>query len=780
MGRQSYSAQTTPATSAQFILEDVKNAEDNLRSKDGKDEFNIDDLERVKMTMMEEAPLPATQLRRHATTDGVLHHRNNGGTRYGGGGTRGGNGSGPSGHGRRGSGPLKAHQSARATFGRIHGDGRFHWNLRSFAQGNAIEQQRKRASLVSAAESSRSNRSSTREISSSQRKIDRNLSNYLESSDDQQQHDTENRRDLIEDNSIDYGDSEDSTSAHDEETDDFFEYDEKFQDLKFGEISDLTMKPRSNHSARGSAASVRRMNGSGTSGSGASTLYDSDGLMVVPPPPPPTSTGGLSHGRNETANVFGRTSRLSDLGGGGFRSSDSSAIRMSTSDNISTDGGTSVFGHESSVSLFRNSKPKARKRHSRTRYSTVATDIFYGSQNQSLNGTNHSNNTNSLLDSTDEEEEYSQEEDDDYDPKLKPLTIPTSSNSTSNSGGFDVSERTAGQHARVKCRVGFVDGREIKFYLLENISQKPKTSREERQHHLHKNIHCQRSSYESRARNWLMKRGLVFLSALYLAVFVVVNLFFAVLFFADSGKCCDDPDMTFGELFSFAVQTSTTIGYGGFIPEGHYANSLVVFLSYTSTLINTVFAGLFFAWFVRPDAKLVFSDVMTYCNFNGLPCLSLRVGNVDGFKNKLTNIEARLTCIYVLNYEDENGSKQEFGQTEELKLLNDKLQIMRDVWTLRHVLDETSPLFGLHLNEYPGSSIVEFRISISAIQETTQGAISEQTGYMKEDVLIGHDFDKQSRFDQDTSTVINDYSLMSTTHPQPVWYPAASGDHIMP
>ena len=51
---------------------------------------------------------------------------------------------------------------------------------------------------------------------------------------------------------------------------------------------------------------------------------------------------------------------------------------------------------------------------------------------------------------------------------------------------------------------------------------------------------------------------------------------------------------------------------------------------------------------------------------------------------------------------------------------------------------------------------------------------------MKEDVLIGHGFDDQTSFDPETCTIINDYSRMSTTHPQPVWYPAASDDYIMP
>ena len=123
---------------------------------------------------------------------------------------------------------------------------------------------------------------------------------------------------------------------------------------------------------------------------------------------------------------------------------------------------------------------------------------------------------------------------------------------------------------------------------------------------------------------------------------------------------------------------------------------------------------------------------------------------------------------------------REFGQTEELKLLNDKLQVMKDVWTLRHVLDESSPLFGLHLNQYPGSSIVEFRVSISAIQYNTRGAVSEQTSYEKEDVMIGHGFDDMATHIPETKTVINDYSNLSKTHPQPVWYPANKYQHVMP
>ena len=44
--------------------------------------------------------------------------------------------------------------------------------------------------------------------------------------------------------------------------------------------------------------------------------------------------------------------------------------------------------------------------------------------------------------------------------------------------------------------------------------------------------------------------------------------------------------------------------------------------------------------------NIEFSDVLTICNINGVPCLSFRLGNADGHANPLTDINVRLTYSY--------------------------------------------------------------------------------------------------------------------------------------
>jgi hypothetical protein len=58
------------------------------------------------------------------------------------------------------------------------------------------------------------------------------------------------------------------------------------------------------------------------------------------------------------------------------------------------------------------------------------------------------------------------------------------------------------------------------------------------------------------------------------------------------------------------------------------------------------------------------------------------------------------------------------------------------------VIDETSPLFGLNLHEFPGNSILAFRVTINAFQELTKSPIAATTGYEIQD-----GFEDQVSFD---------------------------------
>lgn len=325
-------------------------------------------------------------------------------------------------------------------------------------------------------------------------------------------------------------------------------------------------------------------------------------------------------------------------------------------------------------------------------------------------------------------------------------------------------------------RVGVVDGKKVVFELQTNVTQKPSTSRGERLDRHHVVANSDRSSWEVRFRLWLMHFRLTVLSAVFLISFIALNLCFATMFyFLAEDRCCSDPNMTFGEVFAFAVQTSTTIGYGSMSPTGTVANFLVLILSYLSTLLNTIFAGLFFTKFVTPVINIQFSDVMTLCNVNGVPCLSFRIGNADGKLNPLTDINVRLTYSYRIPYHDHNGHEKFFQQTEELKLLSNRRHGLLEVWTLRHVIDEASPLFGLHFEEHPANKIYVFTLSIDAVQDLTKSSVNLQTEYGLEDIMIGHSFLPLVSFDKDGREATSDYSKLSETEQYPVWYPSLTG-----
>jgi inward rectifier potassium channel len=324
-------------------------------------------------------------------------------------------------------------------------------------------------------------------------------------------------------------------------------------------------------------------------------------------------------------------------------------------------------------------------------------------------------------------------------------------------------------------RHGVVDGKKVIFELKSNITQKPKESRKQRVKRIHAIINSNRSSIEVRFRLFLMKFSVGAMTVTFFFSFVMMNLVFAAFFYSLENGCCGDPDMSFGDTFAFAVQTSGTVGYGVLSPVGKWSDFLVLLLTYSNVVQNAIFAGLLFTKYVTPIINIQISDVLTLCNVNGVPCLSFRIGNADGQENPLTDINVRLTYSYQIPYMDHKGGQKFFRQTETLHLLSSRQQGLKEVWTLRHVLDESSPLFGLNFEEHPANKIYVFTVSVDAVQEITKSTVNVQEEYGLEDVLIGHAFTNLMFFDEERKVNIWDYSKMSDIEPCPVWYPAKAG-----
>merc|ERR1712238_230108 len=103
------------------------------------------------------------------------------------------------------------------------------------------------------------------------------------------------------------------------------------------------------------------------------------------------------------------------------------------------------------------------------------------------------------------------------------------------------------------------------------------------------------------------------------------------------------------------------------------------------------------------------------------------------------------------------GVSHFFRQCEELRLLSNRENSILAGWELRHVLDETSPLFGMHFEEHPANKIHVLNLSVDAVQNLTKSAVNVQADYALEDILIGHAFqDMEAPCAEDPQRFVSD------------------------
>ncbi|KAL3928361.1 MAG: hypothetical protein SGBAC_012683, partial [Bacillariaceae sp.] len=140
--------------------------------------------------------------------------------------------------------------------------------------------------------------------------------------------------------------------------------------------------------------------------------------------------------------------------------------------------------------------------------------------------------------------------------------------------------------------------------------------------------------------------------------------------------------------------------------------------------------------------------------------------------NSLINGEANLWVTSVQEYRAPGEfSKRKVVQTENLHLAVSQVPKVNGVWTIRHFIDEHSPMYGLRLDEFPATTIYSINLNFKAIQVITKGEVFSQTAYQIEDIMVGYCFEEQAVWDPKTRTGHHDYAKLSMTKPSFVWYP---------
>lgn len=222
-------------------------------------------------------------------------------------------------------------------------------------------------------------------------------------------------------------------------------------------------------------------------------------------------------------------------------------------------------------------------------------------------------------------------------------------------------------------------------------------------------------------------------AALVLAVYVLINLVFAVLYLL-GGRCIAElPPGSFSDAFFFSVETLATVGYGHMYPDtlyGHWVTTVEIVIGMFGMAVIT---GLIFIRFSRPTARILFSKCAVISPFNGVPTLMLRVAN----QRHIPMAEAEFRVIL---FRDETTKEKDTVRLfYPLKLQFDRMIAFPVALTLRHVIDETSPLYGMTSEDLKNND-TRLMASIVCIDTVIPAPVQSATDYSHNDILWNRRF----------------------------------------
>ena len=218
------------------------------------------------------------------------------------------------------------------------------------------------------------------------------------------------------------------------------------------------------------------------------------------------------------------------------------------------------------------------------------------------------------------------------------------------------------------------------------------------------------------------------------AVYVGLNLFFAALYSIDPNSVAGRTSTNwFFDCFFFSVQTLATVGYGHMYPQTLYGHLVSTIEIMTGIFLIAVMTGLIFVRFSRPIARVVFSRSMVIAPLNRKPTLMVRVGN----ENHHSMVEAKFRIMYSRDQQLAEGG--DFRYFDDLKLHFDQLTVFPAALTLRHEIDEKSPLFGATLQSLEAERALFF-VSVVGIDPVIAAEVQTQKDYSWRDIQFGHRF----------------------------------------
>ena len=248
--------------------------------------------------------------------------------------------------------------------------------------------------------------------------------------------------------------------------------------------------------------------------------------------------------------------------------------------------------------------------------------------------------------------------------------------------------------------------------------------------------------------------------ALFLASsYAIINLLFAALYVVRPNCIASLEPGSFPQAFFFSVETLATVGYGHNYPATVYGHVVVTIQIFLGMIWIAVITGLIFVRFARPTARILFSNCLVIGPHDGRLSLMFRVANL----RHTSMAEAEFRIIYSRDERVLEG--EDIRRFYYLKVYPDRMISFPAALTIRHTIDEQSPLFGITPERLEKEDAF-FVASTVSLELVMAASVQSAQDYAVEDIRFGERFvDVYEELPDGRLTV--DYGRLHETEPVP-------------
>ncbi len=239
---------------------------------------------------------------------------------------------------------------------------------------------------------------------------------------------------------------------------------------------------------------------------------------------------------------------------------------------------------------------------------------------------------------------------------------------------------------------------------------------------------------------------------LMLLFYLLINLLFAGLYYlAGIEHLANLPTKssldTYLSVYFFSVQTFTTVGYGNISPQGIPANIISSFEAMSGWLFFALATGLLYGRFSRPSARILFSRNMIVTPAEPFPKLMFRI--VNQRNNMLMEMKGRAMLVLV-----DHANEQHNRKYYTLKLEVSNIIFFPMNWTMVHVINESSPLYGKTPEDLRQQE-AEILIHIKGFDDTFSQVLHTNYSYRHEEIVWNARFKRAYETDENGNIIMH-------------------------